>query len=79
MLSFVKLIPAIISLISLAWRTLVSAKDRQLGRAEAVREALEKQAAENKEAVEAFNRAEKAHSDHPDDNDAFDPDFMRKQ
>ena len=73
-----KLLPTLIGLISLVWRTLVSAKDRELGRSEAVRDALEKQAAENKLAVDAFDRAEKAHTEHPDDDQAFDPEFMRK-
>lgn len=77
-MTWAKLALVIAQLVSLFWRAIASAKDQALGRAQATRDALEKQAEDNKQAVEAFNRAEKAHTDNPKSDDAFDPDFMRK-
>ncbi len=78
-MTWAKLALVVFQLFTLMWRTMVSAKDRALGRAEATEEALEKQAADNKAAVEAFDKAEKAHADHPHDDGAFDQDFTRKE
>lgn len=78
-MTWAKLALVLAQLAAIFWRSLVSAKDQALGRAQATRDALEKQAEDNKQAVEAFNRAEKAHQDKPTSDDAFDPDFMRKE
>ena len=76
-MSWGKLALVLAQLISMVWRTLVSLKDRELGRTESTRDALEKQAADNKAAVEAFDKAEREHAEH-DNDEAFDQDFKRE-
>ena len=76
-MTWAKLVLVLTQLVAMVWRTLVSAKDRELGRTESTRDALEAQAADNKLAVEAFARAEREHVEHSGD-DAFDQDFKRE-
>lgn len=78
-ISLVKIIPGLIALFSLIWRTFVSAKDRALGREEATADALRKQAEENAKAVKASDDAEEEHTMHPHDDDGFDKRFMRPE
>ncbi len=76
-MSWAKLALVLAQLISMVWRTLVSAKDRELGRTESTRDALEVQAQDNQKAVESFARSEREHVEHDDDN-AFDQSFKRE-
>lgn len=78
MFTYSKLILIGLQIFNAFWRYFVSAKDRALGRAEATKEALEIQARENAKAVESWNETSHKHGQHPDSDDAFDPEFKRK-
>lgn len=78
MLTWSKIALIALQIFNAFWKFFVSAQDRALGRAEATKEALEKQAEQNKQAIEEANKAEAEHAKFPDSDEAFDQDFKRK-
>ena len=70
-------LPKLLSLISLIMSMVRDSKQRGLGRAEAVKEALENAAQDIAYANAVEEDARRSHNAHPDDDSGFDQDFKR--